>query len=219
YGKMVFLSGIGIRRTEMDMIVGLFPGILEFEVESRLKPLVDEFRDLGFCPSGIKNEILRNPWILGLENGEASQWMETLRSVKCRAGIKDEERLELSVVYGVKQRIDFLRKHGLMTMDALKVVWREPRVIINPLQDIENKVKFLIHEMNFDVQCLVEVPEILGLNFEREIVPRFNVIEYLRLNGGLGDDVDLKKFVKLSRLKFYNMYVKPYPQCKKIYGK
>ncbi|KZV37135.1 hypothetical protein F511_15055 [Dorcoceras hygrometricum] len=64
--------------------------------------------------------------------------------------------------------------------------------------------------MSFDIQCLVEVPEYLGLNLDKQIVPRFKVIDHLRSNGGLGDEV--------SRLKFYNLYVRPYPELEKVYG-
>ena len=76
--------------------------------------------------------------------------------------------------------------------------------------------------MKFDVLCLVDVPEYLGVNFEKQIVPRSNVIAYLRSKVGLGRRlgwVGLKPFINLSRLRFYNLYVKPYPECEKMFGR
>ncbi|KAI3813599.1 hypothetical protein L1987_18327 [Smallanthus sonchifolius] len=35
----------------------------------------------------------------------------------------------------------------------------------------------------------------------------------------LTDEVGLRSLVKFSRLRFYNLYVKPYPECEKIYGR
>jgi hypothetical protein len=36
--------------------------------------------------------------------------------------------------------------------------------------------------------------------------------------GGLGDPIEMKHYVRLSRLRFYNMFVKPYPECERIFG-
>ncbi|KAL0355309.1 UNVERIFIED_CONTAM: Transcription termination factor MT, mitochondrial [Sesamum radiatum] len=216
-----FLMGIGIQRREIDRVFGLFPGVLAFGVDNRLKPLVDEFEDLGFSSSEIRREVLRDPKVLGLENGELSQCLEMLRSLKCRVVIKENifRDGEFRAGYKVKLRIDCLRKHGLTYRDAFTVLWKEPRVILYEIEDIEKKIEFLVHQMKFDVLCLVEVPEYLGVNFDKQIIPRFSVIQYLQANDGLGDEVGLRNLVKLSRLRFHNMYVKPYPECEKIYGR
>ncbi|KAK4382719.1 Transcription termination factor MT, mitochondrial [Sesamum angolense] len=184
YGRVKCLKGLGFSEETINKGIGLFPGVLAFGVDNRLKPLVDEFEDLGFSSSEIRREVLRDPKVLGLENGELSQCLEMLRSLKCRV-----------------------------------VLWKEPRVILYEIEHIEKKIEFLVRQMKFDVQCLVEVPEYLGLNFDKQIIPRFNVIQYLQANDGLGDEVGLRNLVKLSRLRFYNMYVKPYPECEKIYGR
>ncbi|KAL0318805.1 UNVERIFIED_CONTAM: Transcription termination factor MT, mitochondrial [Sesamum angustifolium] len=193
--------GIEIKRREIDRVFGLFPGVLAFGVDNRLKPLVDEFEDLGFSSSEIRREVLRDPKVLGLENGELSQCLEMLRSLKCRVVIKENifRDGEFRAGYKVKLRIDCLRKHGLTHRDAFKVLWKEPRVILYEIEHIEKKIEFLVRQMKFDVQCLVEVPEYLGVNFDKQIIPRFNVIQYLQANDGLGDE--------------------PYPECEKIYGR
>lgn len=219
--KVEFLMGIGIRGRKCDRVIGLFPRILSFGMENRLKPLLDEFVDLGFSLSDVRREVVREPRVLGLENGELSECLEMLRSLKCRVAIKESifRDGEFRAGYRVKLRIDCLREYGLIYRDAFTVLWKEPRVILYDIEDIKKKIEFLVSKMRFDIRCLVEVPEYLGVNFDKHIVPRFNVIEYLRSKGGLGDEVGLRKLVKLSRLRFYNMYVKPYPECEKIYGR
>ncbi|KAH6807722.1 hypothetical protein C2S51_028830 [Perilla frutescens var. frutescens] len=219
--KVKFLMGIGIRGSEIDRVVSSFPRILAFGVKNRLKPLVDEFVDLGFSLSDVRREVVREPKVLGLENGELSQCLEMVRSLKCRVAIKEKilGGGEFRAGYRVKVRVDCLRKSGLTYRDAYTVLWKEPRVILYEVEEMEKKIEFLVSKMKFDVECLVEVPEYLGVNFDKQIVPRLKVIECLRSKGGVGEEVGLRKLVKLSRLRFYNMYVKPYPECEKIYGR
>ncbi|KAL7137594.1 hypothetical protein ABFS83_10G103600 [Erythranthe nasuta] len=191
--KVDFLTKIGVHIGEIDRIFGSFPGILAYGVQNRLKPLLDEFQGLGFSANEVRREVLREPKDLGLENGELSHCVEMLRIFKCRAAIKDQ-----------------------IFWDAFTVLWNEPRVILYEVGDIEKRIAFLVNTMKFEIRCVVEVPEYLGANFDKQIV---NVIEYLRSSDGLGDEVGLRNLVKMSRLRFYNMYVKPYPECEKMYGR
>ncbi|CAK9181462.1 unnamed protein product [Ilex paraguariensis] len=219
--RIEFLVGIGIQRNEIDRIFQWFPGILAYSMENKLKPLFSEFEDLGFSTDVVRKEILRDPRILGLEVGELSKCLRMLRSLKCRVAI-DEKIFRQGVFragYEVKLRVDVLHKYGLTYRDAFTILWKEPRVMLYQIEDIKKKIEFLINRMKFDVLCLVEVPEYLGVNFEKQIVPRYSAIEYLRSKGGLGDEVGLKALIKCSRMRFYNLYVKPYPECEKIYGR
>ncbi|KAI3688815.1 hypothetical protein L2E82_46665 [Cichorium intybus] len=221
WGKIEFLLGIGIHRSKIDSIIQTYPGILGVGVENKLKPLISEFTEMGFKPNEIREEIIRNPKILQSEVGELSKCLRTLNSLKCRVPIKEEIFSDgaFRASYKAKLRIDCLHKHGLIYKDAFSILWREPRVILYELEEINKKIEFLINTMKFDVVWLVEVPEYLGVNFEKQIVPRYNVIEHLRMKGGIGDEVGLRSLVRFSRLRFYNLYVKPYPECEKIYGR
>ncbi|XP_024980830.1 transcription termination factor MTERF15, mitochondrial-like [Cynara cardunculus var. scolymus] len=184
-------------------------------LENKLKPLISEFTGMGFTPNEIREEIIRNPKILGSEVGEMSKCLRMLNSLKCRVPIKENLFSEGAFMasYEVKSRIDCLHKHGLLYRDAFSVLWREPRAILYDLKEIDLKMEFLTNTMKFDVLSLDEVPEYLGVHFEKQIVPRYNVIEHLRSKGGIGDEIGLRSLVKFSRLRFYNLYVKPYPEC------
>lgn len=217
-----FLVELGVPRGEIDRVVRCYPRVLGFGVENRLKPLIQELRGLGFSRREVSAEIAREPRILGMEIGESSRCLRLLESLKCREAIKERifgEGGLLKACFGVKLRVDCLCGHGLIRRDALKVLWKEPRLITYELEDIERKIEFLVHRMNYGVDCLPEVPEYLGVNFEKQIVPRYNVIEYLKAKGALGFEVGLKDLIKPTRLRFYNLYVKPYPECEKIYGR
>ncbi|KAI3686553.1 hypothetical protein L1987_80232 [Smallanthus sonchifolius] len=221
WAKIEFLLGIGIHRSKIDSVIQIHPWIFGFGVVKKLKPLISEFTDMGFKPDEIRDEIVRNPKILQSEVGELSKCLRMLNSLKCRVPVKEKIFSDgaFRASYNVKLRIDCLHKHGLLYIDAFSVLWREPRVILYDLDEIDKKIEFLVNIMKFDVLCLVEVPEYLGVNFEKQIVPCYNVIEYLRSKGGIGDEVGLRSLVKFSRLRFYNLYVKPYPECEKIYGR
>ncbi|PWA58890.1 transcription termination factor [Artemisia annua] len=219
--KVEFFLGLGIHRSKIDSLVYSYPGVLGFGVENKLKPLVCEFTDMGFRPNEIREEILRNPKVLGSEVGELSKCLRMLNSLKCRVPVKEKIFSEgaFRASYEVKLRVDCLHRHGLVYRDVFSILWREPRAILYDVKEIDEKIEFLVKEMKFDIGWLVDVPEYLGVNFEKQIVPRYNVIEHLRSRGGIGDEVGLRSLVKFSRLRFYNLYVKPYPECEKIYGR
>ncbi|XP_022142536.1 transcription termination factor MTERF15, mitochondrial-like isoform X2 [Momordica charantia] len=216
-----FLMGIGIRRDGIDRIIRSLPRVLGFRVDGRLKSLVSEFEDLGFDQNVIAREIVREPKILGTELGELSRCLELLGNLKCRNSIKDEIFRDgaFRAAFEVKQRIDCLCKKGLIRTEAFKLLWKEPRLVTYEIENIEKKIGFLIHKMKFGIECLMDVPEYLGINFKKQIVPRYNVIEYLGSKGWLGSQVGLREIIKPSRLKFYNLFVKPYPECGKMFGK
>ncbi|XWS13221.1 hypothetical protein CRYUN_Cryun36dG0019000 [Craigia yunnanensis] len=219
--KIGFLEGIGISGYGIENVFYLFPEVLGFDVENRLKPLLEEFLELGFSENEVKKEIVREPRVFGMELGEMSRCLELLRTLKCRVPIKDSifSEGEFRAGLKVKLRVDCLCKHGLIRREAFKVLWKEPRLILYEIEEIEKKIEFLVNRMKYGIGCLVEVPEYLGVNFDKQIVPRYNVLEYLRSKGALGFEVGLKSLIKPSRLRFYNLYVKPYPECEKMFGR
>ncbi|KAK9278575.1 hypothetical protein L1049_028147 [Liquidambar formosana] len=219
--RIGFLVGIGIPKNGVGRVYYSVPGILAYGVEDRLKPLFDEFGRLGFSMDVVKRNIVREPRILGMELGELARCLELLSTLKCRVPIKDKIFSEGAFRAGfeVKLRVDCLCRRGLIRREAFKVLWKEPRSIIYEVGDIEKKIEFLVQRMKLNVGCLVEVPEYLGVSFEKQIVPRYSVIEYLRSKGGLGCEVGLRGLIKPSRLRFYNLYVKPYPECEKMFGR
>lgn len=221
FKRIEFLGGIGIATEGIERIFYLFPGVLGFGVEQRLKPLLDEFLDWGFSVDIIRKEVVREPKILSMELGEFSRCLELLRSLNCREPIKEKIFSDgaFRAAFEVKLKVDCLCKHGLIHREAFKVLWEEPRVILYGIQDIEKKIEFLVHRMKYNVGCLADVPDFLGVNFDKQIIPRYNVIEYLRGNGGLASEVGLRGLIRPSRLRFYNLYVKPYPECEKLYGR
>ncbi|KAL2325540.1 hypothetical protein Fmac_024598 [Flemingia macrophylla] len=213
-----FLSEIGL---QTDLIVRLFPRVLGLGVEDRLRPLVCEIKGLGFPWRVIRKEISNDPRILGMEIGEFSRCLKLLESLKCRNVVKErvtEEGL-VRACFEVKLRVDCLCGYGLTRRDALKVLWKEPRVIGYEIGDIERKVEFLVQRMGFGVESLAEVPKYIGVSFEKQIVARYSVVEYLKVKGAIGFEIGLRDLVMPSRLRFYNLYVKPYPECEKIYGR
>ncbi|KNA10979.1 hypothetical protein SOVF_139010 [Spinacia oleracea] len=219
--RMDFWIIVGFKTEAIDKIFRSFPGVLGFQVENRLKPLVDEFLEMGFGRRCVREEIIKEPRILSMELGELRRCLELLRKMRCREPIKEKifSEGEFKAGFAVKLRVDCLCRYGLIRRDALNILKREPRSITYDIEDIESKIEFLLERMKFDVESLMEVPEYLGVNFDKQIVPRYNVIEHLKSIGGLGFEIGLRDIIKPTRVRFYNLYVKPYPECEKMYGR
>ena len=106
-------------------------------------------------------KIIREPRILGMEVGELSRCLDLIRSLKCREPIKLKILSEGTFRAGfkVKLRVNCLCKHQLIRREAFKILWKEPRVILYEIDDIEKKIDFVVKTMGFNVGCLVDVPE------------------------------------------------------------
>lgn len=219
--KLDLLKYFGFSLCEIDQILFSFPEYFGLNFEARLKPFIDELHEMNFSHAEIRAAMLENPKpFLRLEPGELSRCIAFLDSLRCRHLIKERilNRGYLQGAINVKLRIECLHKHGLSLREAFKVLHAEPRVILYDLEDLEEKIDFLLHKMRFCIEHLVECPEYLGVHLKKQIIPRYNVFEHLRSVGGLGDEVWMKHYVKLSRMNFYNMFVKPYPECEKIFN-
>lgn len=196
-----FLVEFGIPGDEIDLVVGLFPRVLGIGVEDRLRPLVREIKELGFTNRELRREISRDPRILGMEIGEFSRCLRLLESLKCREAIQDRIMGSgmVRACFEVKLRVDCLCGYGLTRNDALKVLWKELRVFCYENGDIERKVEFLVQRMRCGVECVVDMPKLLGVSFEKQIVPRYSVVECFRGKGAIGFEVGLKDLVMPSR--------------------
>uniref|UniRef100_A0ACD5WBT9 Uncharacterized protein n=4 Tax=Avena sativa TaxID=4498 RepID=A0ACD5WBT9_AVESA len=187
----------------------------------RLGHLLEELRGLRLPADEIKSVLKSDPaGLLSMEPGEPSRLVDLLDELRCREPVKDRVLSDgvLSAAIATRRRVELLHKRGLSRRDALRVLSMEPRAILYGLDDVERKVEFLVSRMGFQIGWLVEYPEFLGVNLDRWIIPRHNVLEYLASVAGLGDSIEMKHYVRLSRLRFYNMFVKPYPECETIFG-
>lgn len=218
--KIEYLKSIGLTGEDIDQVYFTFPALLAHSIEDKLKPLVTELESLGFTGHHLVKTILHNPYVFSMKvGGELSRCVSLLKNLKCRKPLQDKIYKE-GIIAGsrrVKARLEYLIKQGLSHREAFKLLEKEPRIILYDLQSIEEKVNFLISDMGFPVRNLIEVPDYLGVNFYKQILPRYRVIAYLRSKGGLGVEVTLKTMTRLTRNQFYNKYVRPYPDCEKFF--
>ncbi|XP_020577176.1 transcription termination factor MTERF15, mitochondrial [Phalaenopsis equestris] len=206
---------------EINGVCHSYPEFLAFSIDCKLRPLFSEFFDLGFDRIEVRNLLTENPsLLLNLQLGELSRCVNLLEGLKCRIPIKERilSRGRLFAAIDVKTRIDLLCRHGLTQRDAFKILHVEPRSILYSPNELEKKIQFLLEPLGFSIEHLVEFPSYLGLNLEKQIIPRLRVVELLRSKGALEMEVELKHFVRMSRREFYNFFVKPYPECEKIFG-
>ncbi|GJM95648.1 hypothetical protein PR202_ga12414 [Eleusine coracana subsp. coracana] len=190
-------------------------------IHHRLGRLLEELAALRIQGGEIKAVLASDPdGLLAMDPGEPTRLLELLGELRCRKAVKDQvlARGALRAAVTARRRMELLHAHGLTRREALRVLATEPRAMVYPLEDVERKLDFLVNTMGFEASWLVQYPEFLGVNLDNWIIPRHNVIEHLRSIGGLGDPVQMKHYVQFSRQRFYNMFVKPYPECERIFG-
>ncbi|PUZ67164.1 hypothetical protein GQ55_3G411000 [Panicum hallii var. hallii] len=208
----------GLTAAESASLLGRLPGA---HAHPRLGRLLQELAGLRLPGAEIKAALASDPeGLLSMDPGEPSRLLELLRDLRCRKAVKEQvlARGALRAAAVARRRVELLHARGLTRHDALRVLAAEPRAMLYSPEDVERKVEFLVDTMGFEVGWLVQYPEFLGVNLDKWIIPRHNVVEHLKSVGGLGDPVEMKHYVRLSRRRFYNMFVKPYPECERIFG-
>ncbi|CAL5093572.1 unnamed protein product [Urochloa decumbens] len=208
----------GLTEAESASLLRRLPGT---HAHTRLGRLLQELAGLRLPGAEIKAALASDPeGLLSMDPGEPSRLLEFLRDLRCRKAVKGQVLAHgaLRAAVAARQLVELLHARGLTRHDALRVLAAEPRVMLYSVEDVERKVEFLVSTMGFEVRWLVQYPEFLGVNLDRWIIPRHNVVEHLKSVGGLGDPIEMKHYVRLSRRRFYNMFVKPYPECERIFG-
>ncbi|CAN6342905.1 unnamed protein product [Urochloa humidicola] len=208
----------GLTEAESVSLLRRLPGS---HLHPRLGRLLQELAGLRLPEGEIKAALASDPeGLLSMDPGEPSRLLELLRDLRCRKAVKDQVLAHgaLRAAVAARRRVELLHARGLTRHDALRVLAAEPRALLYSVEDVERKVEFLVSAMGFEVRWLVQYPEFLGVNLDRWIIPRHNVVEHLKSIGGLGDPVEMKHYVRLSRRRFYYMFVKPYPECERIFG-
>ncbi|XP_062203317.1 transcription termination factor MTERF15, mitochondrial-like [Phragmites australis] len=211
-------STAGLTAAESASLLRRLPVL---DTQPSLALLLQELSGLGLPGHEVKAALASDPdGLLAMDPGEPSRLLEFLAELRCRKAVKDQVLAHgvLRAAVATRRRVGLLHARGLIRRDALRVLAAEPRALLYSPEDVERKVEFLVNTMGFEVGWLVQYPEFLGVNLDNWIVPRHNVVEHLRLVGGLGDPVEMKHYVRLSRRRFYNMFVKPYPECERIFG-
>jgi hypothetical protein len=208
----------GLTPTESTSLIRRLPAT---HCHHRLGRLLQELAGLRIPGAEIKAVLASDPdGLLAMDPGELTRLLELLGELRCRKAVKEQvlARGALSAAVAARRRVELLHARGLTRREALRVLTAEPRAMVYPLEDVERKVNFLGNKMKFEVAWLVQYPEFLGVNLDNWIIPRHNVVEHLRSIGGLGDPVEMNHYVRFSRQRFYNMFVKPYPECERIFG-
>ncbi|XP_066355107.1 transcription termination factor MTERF15, mitochondrial [Miscanthus floridulus] len=210
----------GLTAAESASLLRRLPGA-HAHPHPRLGRLLHELAGLRLPGGEVKAALASDPeGLLSMDPGEPSRLLDLLRNLRCREAVRDQILAHgpLRAAVAARRRVELLRARGMTRHDALRVLAAEPRAMLYSTQDVERKVEYLVETMGFEVGWLVQYPEFLGVNLERWIIPRHNVVEHLKSVGGLGDPVEMKHYVTLTRRRFYNMFVKPYPECERIFG-
>jgi hypothetical protein len=208
----------GLTAAESASLLRRLPGA---QPHPRLGRLLQELAGLGLPRGEVKAALASDQeGLLSMDPGEPSRLLDLLRDLRCREAVRDRILAHgaLRAAVAARRRVELLHARGLSRHDALRVLAAEPRTMLYSPEDVERKLEFLVETMGFEVGWLVQYPEFLGVNLDRWIIPRHNVVEHLKSVGGLGDPVEMKHYVRLTRRRFYNMFVKPYPECERIFG-
>ncbi|XAR56769.1 hypothetical protein NMG60_11037359 [Bertholletia excelsa] len=187
---VAFLASLGIPDSRIGHVIAATPSLFSYSVENSLKPTVRYLlEEVGIKKSDLSKVVQLSPQIL-VQRIDSS-WttrlsflMKELRAPRdsiVKMVTKHPQLLHYSIEDGLRPRINFLRSIGMRNSDILKVLTSLTQVFSLSLEDnLKPKYKYLINELQNEVQSLAKYPMYLSLSLDQRIRPRHRFLVSLR---------------------------------------
>uniref|UniRef100_A0A1J3J1K9 Transcription termination factor 3, mitochondrial n=1 Tax=Noccaea caerulescens TaxID=107243 RepID=A0A1J3J1K9_NOCCA len=174
---------------------------------------VDVYKKLGFSVNDVWGMFKKWPVSLTHSEKKISQTFETLK--KC--GLHEDEILSAfkkfpqCISYSeqtIENSIGTLLGQGFSRDELTMMFKRYPQCIGLSAESMKKKTEFLVKEMNWPLKAVALFPQVFGLNMEKRVVPRCNVIKALMSKGFLGSELpSMASVLAITDEAFLNKYV------------
>ncbi|XP_042007804.1 transcription termination factor MTERF9, chloroplastic-like isoform X2 [Salvia splendens] len=187
---VAFLCSLGIPSSRIGQIIAATPSLFSYSVENSLKPTVKYLKDeIGIQEKDISKVVQLSPQILVQRID--STWKTRLdflmkeldapRQSIVKMVTKHPQLLHYSIEDGLLPRINFLRSIGMQNSEILKVLTSLTQVFSLSLEaNLKPKYKYLVNELQNEVQSLTKYPTYLSLSLDQRIRPRHRFLVSLK---------------------------------------
>ncbi|KDP45521.1 hypothetical protein JCGZ_17074 [Jatropha curcas] len=195
-------SFAGLTDPQIFRIFQVFPNVVSASKERKLYPRIDFLKQCGLNSDEIFKFLTKAPLFLGLSY-EDNLMHKLVFLVKIGFGYKTKE---LIVALGAVTRtscenlqkvIGLFFSYGLSSADILAMSKKHPQILQYSYGSLQEKMEYLIEEMDRDVGELLAFPAFLGYKLDDRIKHRYEVRKKI-----IGKGMSLNKLLSVSADRF-----------------
>ncbi|KAJ8541777.1 hypothetical protein K7X08_002593 [Anisodus acutangulus] len=191
------------------------PRLLSKNLPKVISPNISLLQNLGFSQADIETIFKRHPRFL-LSNPE---WLE--RAVHQAKNIFHIPRESRMFLHGIEvlvtldnsklaRRSEIFRSFGWSDSDICTMVRKLPYCLTSSEDKIRITLKFFMNELGYESSYLASRPSLLKYSLEKRVMPRNEILKFLKENQFLKGKLSLYTVAKCSELKFLEKYVLPF---------
>ncbi|XP_004502758.1 transcription termination factor MTERF8, chloroplastic [Cicer arietinum] len=179
-------------------IVSVFPAIFTSSRERKLRPRIHFLKECGLDSGDIFKFLIKAPVFLSISFDKNLAYKLVFL---LKIGYKYRTK-ELTVAIASSTRIscenmqkvmNLFLNYGFSSEDIFAMSKKHPQILQYNHASLEKKMKYLIEDMNRDIQELLDFPAFLGYKFDDRIKHRYEIKKGLR-----GGQMSLNKLLTVS---------------------
>ncbi|CAL9110667.1 unnamed protein product [Musa textilis] len=175
---VLYLVDLGLKLEQIKDIVRKFPAFAYYNLDRKIKPLVEFLLELGVPRSDIPTILIKRPQLCGISFSENLKpmmaYLENLGVDKSKWA-KVIYRFPALLTYSrqkVKATIDYLCELGVSEKNIGKILTRCPHIISYSIEDKLRPTADYFQSIGIDVASLMhKCPQTFGLSIEANLKP------------------------------------------------
>ncbi|KAH9625764.1 hypothetical protein KSS87_012223 [Heliosperma pusillum] len=197
-----FFRSSGFTDQEIFKIVLIFPNVMSVSVERKLRPRLEFLKECGLDTGEVYRFLVKSPVFLGL-SFERNLSLKLAMLVKIGYVYRTKE-LAMAIGAASRTRCEYLQQvislflsYGFSCDDIVAMSNKHFQILQYNPKSLEEKMEYLIEEMDREIGELLSFPAFLGYNLDNRIKHRYELKKKI-----VGEDMSLNKLLSVSSEKF-----------------
>ncbi|XP_020575588.1 transcription termination factor MTERF15, mitochondrial-like [Phalaenopsis equestris] len=223
--KIEFLADLFSSKADLYRAIIKNTHLLCSNLDNRIMPNVSYLRACGLSSDQIG-------YLMKCNHRFITRRLDSIKSVVQRAielGFSPESKMFRFALHStcrmsrasVDAKIKVMRTFGLSEAEISSAILKAPQLLFLSVENIKSKADFFMKRPDCELSYVISHPKLLCYSFEKRLVPRYHVLELLKLKGLPKRKCGLFYCMMISDKKFVEKFILPYekelPDLSKIF--
>ncbi|XP_059281388.1 uncharacterized protein LOC132035087 [Lycium ferocissimum] len=213
--NLVYLKELLGSHDSVTRIIMKEPRLFSCNLHKVMPPNITLLQNLGFSRMDIDKAFHRHPRFLLNNPVKLERAVYQLEKIfhmprESRMFIHGVEVLVSLDESTLERKLDIYRSFGWSDSDICKMVRKLPYCLTTSEAKIRITLKFFMNELGYESSYLASYAPLLKYSFEKRVMPRNEILKFLKENQLVKGKLCLYTVVKCTELQFLEKYVLPF---------